>query len=915
MAYTPGLYTAASTAAATERQRYAEAQRLNEERAARERAGLRRQQQAGLDQFTAGLTPRSEVALPDWSAPAAPPMPADLKAPATGGAADTGAAGGAFYERDRLMQERKLVETQYTTEINAQKSYLDTLGKRKYVLEQQLQVAPPNMQPRIRDQIDSLDVEISKSLAGARERTNTYNTFFKDIDKAIRDTDKGRAIMSGSLPAAPGAYEPSTEFSADLPPSGLGAKPRPIPVPDSLGLPPEVAAQPEVAAAAGVPAPPAQVAPDSQAFIASLTPAQFEALPKEQQDAVLAAVNRERLANRDRANVLTSGAVAYDFLLGAPSNVGTWLLNWTTDAIDLPRYARAIGLGDITSTQIPMQGPTGEFTPSPATDWVNTLRANSQPLTREQFLENLKANEQQASVQEGKGDMQAAPAPATAAGVTPPTTPEAAAAATPALAMTPDVPIGDPTNPRVAAITQYSAKSVTDRAPKLVANVGSVVASEQGQTIINRAKELGVDPAAAIAIYGVETSFGAKGGKSKAGAGGPLQVKASEWPSFQRWFNDPANRKRYGITDAMVAAANSSTYDSIDAGLLRIKYNELVGVDKNLWGAAYQASAEDVRRAGGPLPVHDAGKEGTAGLTNSDYNKLYVEVYNEARQYVNIPPTTTTGMLDEVGNSRPIREIEAAQTQLVDNYEYTLRVISQEQQRNNAKRQEVLRQIEVARQFNDRVAYDKAIADLEAIDTLLLDSNNRARSAETEVRISFDKLNLARTDEYIRMSVMALDANNPDPFAEMVSQGTGMLVEIKPIEGGKFAVWQNNQLVSGKGYTLKQLKDQYLAPISQAYEAQRAALAAEERKWNSEQLAADLKLARDATLESIKASGEMEKQGWREGKEAVDDAGRIVERWYTKGNQVIRMRIAPDREENGLVVKGGVVVEEVGGLR
>ena len=912
MAYTPGLYTAASAAAATERERYAQAQRLNEERAARERAGLRRQQVAQMDQFTAGLTPRSEVALPDWTAPAAPPMPADLKAPASGGGADSGAAGGAFYERDRLMQGRKLVETQYNTEINAQKSYLDTLGKRKYVLEQQLRVAPPNMQPRIRDEIDALDAQISKSLVGARERMTTYTTFFDRLDKEIREADKGRAVMSGALPAAPGGYEPGMEFPVEPPLTGLGATAQPIPVPDSLGMPPEVAAQPEAATAAGVPAPPAQVAPDSRTFIASLTPAQFEALSKEQQDAVLAAVNRERQANRDRANVLTSGAVAYDFLIGAPSNIGTWLLNWTTDAIDLPRYARAIGLGDITSTQIPMQGPTGEFTPSPATDWVNTLRTNTQPLTREQFLENLKANEQQTSVQEGKGDIQAAPVP----GVAPPTTPEAAAAATPALAMTPDVPIGDPANPRVAAITEYSNRNVAKRAAELPARLAAAVNTEQGQAIINRAKVIGVDPVAAIAIYGVETTFGASKGESGKGAVGPLQVSAGDWSKFQQWFLNPANQRRYKFGAELADIAANAKASDIDAGLLRLKYNELLGVDKNLWGAAYQASAEDVKKAGRPLARHDAPDGRIEGLTNSDYNKLYVTLYNEARQYVNIPPTTATAQVG-VGDSRPMREIEAAQTQLTENYNYTLNAISQEQQRNNAKRQEVLRQIEIARQFNDRVAYDKAIADLEAIDTLLVDGNNRARQAEIETRIGFDKLNLARADEYIRMAVMALDARNPKPFAEMVSRGTGMMVEIDVIEGEppKFAVWQNNQLVSGKGYTLKQLKDQYLSPISQSYEAQRAAIAAEERKFNSEQLAADLKLARDATLESIKASGEMEKQGWKEGKEAVDDAGRIIERWYTKGNQVIRMSIAPDREENGLVVKGGVVVEEVGGLK
>ena len=164
------------------------------------------------------------------------------------------------------------------------------------------------------------------------------------------------------------------------------------------------------------------------------------------------------------------------------------------------------------------------------------------------------------------------------------------------------------------------------------------------------------------------------------------------------------------------------------------------------------------------------------------------------------------------------------------------------------------------------------------------------------------------------MAVAELDANNPKPFADMVSRGTGMLVEIAPIEGGKFAVYQNNRLVSGKGYTLKQVKDQYLSPISQAYDAQRAAMVEEERKFQSDVLKDDLKLSRDITLEQAK--GAMAQKGWTEGKEATNADGQIVERWYSKTDpngriRTIRMRIAPDREENGLVVKGGVTVEEV----
>lgn len=900
MANVGGLLVSANTGAARGQQRFREFQTNVDEMAARERAGLYRRDQAAMDQFTAGLKPQSNIATPDWTMPAAPPAPASS-------GAGVGAPGTPGYERNRLMQERKLIEEQYNSEVTAQKALIDDLGRQKYILEQQLTAAPAYQQQAIRDNLTVINNDINKVVTNTRARVGTFNTLFKDIDNLIRSTDKGQAIMSGGLPTAPKGYTPGA-VGGNKPEQpeylGTGAS-TPIPVPASLEMVPEVPA-PQPGAAATTP-PPAQVAPDSQAFIASLTPAQFKALPKDKQDAVLAAVNRERQANRDRANLLTVPAAASDLAVG-PVNALSYIFNWASEAGDLPRYARAIGLGDITSIQTPYLGAdeSGGVTATPYTDVLRRLRENSQPLTREQFLENLKANEQQTSVQEGKGDLQPAP------GLTPATTPEAATAAQPTLQPTADVAIGDPADPRIAAITKYSAETIAARAKDLPTRLGAAVASDQGQEIIRRAKALGVDPAAAMAIYGIESTFGANARRSGAGAKGPLQVTPAQVTNLKTWFNDARNIEQYGISPELVNAAKGMTAGSIDAGLMQLKYNELIGLEKNLWGAGYQGNANGVLEAGAPLPVHDAGKEGTQGLTNSDYNKLYVELYNEARQYVNIPPSTTTSQEGIVGSSQTLRQLDAQEQQVMSDYEFATQTINTERQATLAKRQEIARRMTIAQQYSDVAAYEQARAELDSLDTVLRDGDLKLRQAETLTRIEIDKLNLARTDEYINMAEMELDAGNVEPFAEMVSRGIGMLVEIVPIEGGKFAVYQNNQLVSGKGYTLEQLKSRYLAPIDAAYKAQEVVLAEEARKFNSEALKAELKLAADITLEQIKANGEMMKQGWTEGKEVTDpNTGRVSEKWFTKGNRVIRMRISPDREENGLVVKGGVVVEDI----
>ena len=60
----------------------------------------------------------------------------------------------------------------------------------------------------------------------------------------------------------------------------------------------------------------------------------------------------------------------------------------------------------------------------------------------------------------------------------------------------------------------------------------------------------------------------------------------------------------------------------IVAGLAQLIYNKAIGLDKNLWGAGYQANADKVKAAGNPLAVDDG------NITNSDYNRAYVSLYN-----------------------------------------------------------------------------------------------------------------------------------------------------------------------------------------------------------------------------------------------------------------------------------------------
>ena len=150
------------------------------------------------------------------------------------------------------------------------------------------------------------------------------------------------------------------------------------------------------------------------------------------------------------------------------------------------------------------------------------------------------------------------------------------------------------------------------------------------QSLLQRAQQLGVDPAAAVAISALESGYGIGGTKATSGAGarGVMQVLPVTFADMKRWYTDPAEIKRYNIPQELVDAATNMQQGTpegdVDAGLLRLRYNEFVGVPPELWGAAYQASAEQVRDANRPLKTDDG------NITNDEYNSIYINLYNEA---------------------------------------------------------------------------------------------------------------------------------------------------------------------------------------------------------------------------------------------------------------------------------------------
>ena len=168
-----------------------------------------------------------------------------------------------------------------------------------------------------------------------------------------------------------------------------------------------------------------------------------------------------------------------------------------------------------------------------------------------------------------------------------------------------------------------------------------IINGKNVQELVRLANLMGVDPIAAIAIFGIESDFGRDTKKSIRAAYGSMQVTQDQFGRLKTWFTDPANRGQLdaiypnnpGMVDKIInmvgnmerAGARSNPRGNegeLVAGLAQLIYNKAIGLDKNLWGAGYQANANKVLEAGKPMAYGDG------LISNSDYNTAYITLYN-----------------------------------------------------------------------------------------------------------------------------------------------------------------------------------------------------------------------------------------------------------------------------------------------
>ena len=208
--------------------------------------------------------------------------------------------------------------------------------------------------------------------------------------------------------------------------------------------------------------------------------------------------------------------------------------------------------------------------------------------------------------------------------------------------------------------TQEVITETSDRTKKLIdgritaIDNNDILNSTNSKKLVELANEMGIDPVAALAIFGIESDFGRVNKGSGRGAFGSMQVTNAQFNNLKKWFADPANRAQieaiYPNNPAMVdkvigmvskmqrAKARSNPAGSqgeLVAGLAQLIYNKAIGLPKNLWGAGYQANANKVLTNQGPLPIDDG------NISNSDYNQAYVSLYNHIAGKLNQTPVAS----------------------------------------------------------------------------------------------------------------------------------------------------------------------------------------------------------------------------------------------------------------------------------
>jgi hypothetical protein len=193
------------------------------------------------------------------------------------------------------------------------------------------------------------------------------------------------------------------------------------------------------------------------------------------------------------------------------------------------------------------------------------------------------------------------------------------------------VPAVKPAQPPVPVATQVP--STIPRVKAAVDGLSAALKTPQTKYLLKWAKALGISPADALATYAMESSLGMD--TSPTARDNPLQVQDQTYTAMKWYFKENGQYHKRPDADPRIiqfASTLSKTPEGrMGAGLLRLKYAQLIGVPSEHLGAAYHANADQVLAQGGPLDTHDG------RVTNTEHNTLFNDIRARYRAILSGP--------------------------------------------------------------------------------------------------------------------------------------------------------------------------------------------------------------------------------------------------------------------------------------
>lgn len=363
-------------------------------------------------------------------------------------------------------------------------------------------------------------------------------------------------------------------------------------------------------------------------------------------------------------------------------------------------------------------------------------------------------------------------------------------------------------------------------------------------SLIKRAQEFGVDPAAAVSIYAIENNFGGQK-TSVAGAQGSMQVMPDTYKGVKSFFttNNQVPPALQAVAAALPNDMAKATPDQLrDAGLLFMyQLQNFNKIPTNMLGAAYHAGPNHESFKKGMVPnVFDRDAQGKPAGWTPDYNAMYIGLYNQVNQLAGgtqmltqAPNTANRGNLPQAP-AGPGQAPTQTQQQVVA----TQPVAPAAGLRDTVPKVDQP-QVEMppVGAFNPR--------QFDALTSQALNTRNYVRQMAT---LAAQTGNINKANE-LTAQLMSIDAdlykmagdrgmaefsryNDPTRLVNAWSTFTGTRIQVQPRSDGKWDLYATGQLLSGKdGIT----KDQLIAYAKEDTDAKYVSSKAALREWTYKQ--------------------------------------------------------------------------------